>query len=339
MKNEYIIDDDIFKVIVDLATATEKNILKARKCYISLECEEYEKLKEEILSSMSKILEEKTKYLTEQKEIALAEIDKLKKLKYDILSTLEQQDSRYKNHIFLERYPQEVKIATPLLGDLNDEKINKIALSRLSRKIIGIRCVICRQNFYGEIQDPNYCLDNSENIIPRSIYEESKKYGEYSLEEINTKLYNLYLRYQALSQVSYNICALFGHNRKYHHSSEFECTRCEMTLNTFYEFRSFKSATIKPREFNKEYYVIPALRFIHLDYDFDSLLPFQCKNILSFNKKRLIKELSIDIKGTIKEEDIVVDDEVFKETVSKIQETEKKKVKVKKVDYSKTWYY
>lgn len=289
---------------------------------------------------MNKTLEEITKYLTEEKRLAITEIEKFKKLKYETLSILEKQDSRYKKHIFFERYPSEVKISTTCLGHLCDKEIDKIALSELSREIIERKCVICRQNIYGKIEDPNYRYDNSENIIPRSIYEKSKKYGEYSLEEINKKLYNLYIRYQILSQVSYNICTLFGHNREYHHSSEFECTRCEMIMDTYHQFRYFKISTINPREIGMDCNDIALLSFLHLDYTFDSSLPelSQWKHVLSLNKETIIRELCKDIEVVIKEEDIVVEDEVFSEIVEERQKQEKNKVKIKKIDPSKTWY-
>lgn len=309
---EYIMEDDIFKEIVHLATVTEENILKARECYISYEYREYEKMKKEILSDMSKILEEKTKFFVSQKEIALAEIEKLRELKFKTLRELEMQDKRYSNHVFIEKY---TPTSSTLMGP---HMYNR-------RTDYYRRCAICGQSIYGKI-------NNSENIIPKSIYEKSKTCGEYSLEEINTKLCNLYLRYQILSQVSYNICGLFGHIRKHHSAIECECPRCEMKEDTYYNTRIFNPViTLSEIDRKSRHYVRPMaqLQFLHLDYGFDTCLPVrhQWKYLLLLDKKTIIKELCVDINASIKEKDMVLEDEEFMDTINSMNKKEMEKAK------------
>lgn len=314
---EYIMEDDIFKEIVHLATVTEKNILKARECYISYEYEEYEKMKKEILSDMSKILDEKTKFFISQKEIALAEIEKFKELKYKTLRELEMQDKRYSKHIFIEKY---IPISSTLMGS---HMYNRRTHNYYRR------CIICGENIYRKI-------NNSKNIIPKSIYKKSKNYGEYSLEEINTKLNSLYLRYQILSQVSYNICCLFGHIRKHHSASECECPRCEMKEDTYYNTRRFNPViTLSEIDRKSRSYVRPRaqLQFLHLDYGFDTCLPVrhEWKYLLLLDRKAIIKELCVDINSSVKEEDIVLDDEEFMDTINSMNRKEKEKTKTRQL--------
>lgn len=308
MEKEFIMEDDILQKMIELATITEENIKKTREWYISLEQEERNKLKKEITTSMTKKLEEITNYLLEEKQKVLSEIEKFKKLKYSTLDTLESMDIRYKTHIWIENI---------YYGIYQN----------------GCRCAICRQDGYGEIKDPNYYTTNYKNIIPRSIYENKFKISEYTLEEINTKLYELYIRYQIILQVSYNICTIFDHNEKYTSSDQYNCPRCGMSVKTFAILNPH--ITLEPTITKKKRCV--NLNFLHKDYLFSDVVRLfdDWKYLLSLDKKVLTKLLCSDINIKIKEEDLIVDDEVFKETINKSMQELKNKAQTRA--YTPRW--